>query len=107
VSAVSLIGIIGGAMSNVLARHWRLAIMWVVSLVVTGVLSASGQPDFRTRQLPMPDTMITQLPTIISGAELGFRIERMENNTPIGRLVVRIDGRWVDTRTASSIVALR
>ena len=40
-------------------------------------------------------------PTVISGSDLGFRIESNRDNVPVGRLVVRINGRWVDAQVGS------
>ena len=31
-----------------------------------------------------------------SGADIGFRVEYVERNKAMGRLVVRVNGRWVD-----------
>ena len=33
--------------------------------------------------------------TLFSGVDFGFRMEGRKGNTPVGRLVVRIDGQWV------------
>jgi hypothetical protein len=41
-------------------------------------------------------------PTIIAGPDLGFRVESAQNNIPIGKIVVRIDGHWVDAQVGSS-----
>ena len=41
-------------------------------------------------------------PTVISGSDLGFRIESREGNVPIGKFVVRINGRWVDAQVGAS-----
>jgi hypothetical protein len=38
-------------------------------------------------------------PTIISGADIGFRVDRWEGDTPIGRWVIRKDGKWVEPKT--------
>ena len=34
-------------------------------------------------------------PTVFSGVDVGFRMEGRKGNTPVGRLVVRIDAQWV------------
>jgi hypothetical protein len=31
-----------------------------------------------------------------TGGDIGFRVERMERNQALGRLVVRMNGKWVD-----------
>ena len=45
-------------------------------------------------QPPNPST-----PTILSGGDVGFRVERWEGDTPIGRWVVRSKGQWIEPRT--------
>jgi hypothetical protein len=34
--------------------------------------------------------------TVLAGDEVGFRIERYDGATPVGRIVIRLDGRWVE-----------
>jgi hypothetical protein len=55
--------------------------------------------------LPQPPQVVPQQrqPTIISGDDLGFRVDRYRANgneiqkgTPLGTLMVRIDGKWVE-----------
>ena len=45
-------------------------------------------------QTPAP----AQPSTIISGADLGFRVDRMDGQTPVGAFVVRKDGQLVEVR---------
>jgi hypothetical protein len=35
-------------------------------------------------------------PRVVAGDDLGFRIEGMRGGTPVGRLVVRVNDRWVE-----------
>jgi hypothetical protein len=35
-------------------------------------------------------------PTVISGSDVGFRIEGTKSGTPTGTIVVRINGRWIE-----------
>jgi hypothetical protein len=51
-------------------------------------------------QVVQPPNVST--PTIISGADVGFRVERWDGDTPIGRWVVRSSGQWVEPRTTMS-----
>jgi hypothetical protein len=37
----------------------------------------------------------TATPALFSGVDVGFRIEGRKGNTPVGRVVVRIDAQWV------------
>jgi hypothetical protein len=75
----------------VLHRHWTLAVLWVLSLIVVGVTSSLAQAP-RAR----PEA-VTEAPTVIFGDDVGFRLERTRDGMAIGKVVVRVDGRWVDT----------
>ena len=44
---------------------------------------------------PLPE------PRIVSGPDFGFRIEADQKGTPIGKLVVRVDGKWIEARVAA------
>jgi hypothetical protein len=77
----------------ILTRHWTLAILWALSLVAVGVISSSAQAQ---RGRPGV-SLVTEAPTVVSGNDVGFRIERTQNGIPVGKIVVRVDGRWVDT----------
>jgi hypothetical protein len=35
-------------------------------------------------------------PEIISGSDIGFQVDRSKGDTPVGSLVVRRDGKWVE-----------
>ena len=35
-------------------------------------------------------------PKVMTGADVGFRVEGLRGNTPVGRVVVRVNGQWVD-----------
>jgi hypothetical protein len=41
-------------------------------------------------------------PIVISGNDVGFRMEGRKGSTPVGRLVVRIDGQWMDVESVWS-----
>ena len=42
--------------------------------------------------------------TVVSGGDVGFRIDGWDGDTPVGRWVIRSDGRWVEPRTAGGSV---
>jgi hypothetical protein len=78
-----------------------------VNLIVLAVFLAGaavwasaqvGRPPSETRIRPMD----LVAPTVISGSDLGFRIESNKDNVPVGRLVVRINGVWVDAQVGTS-----
>ena len=74
-------------------RHWTIAVLWAISLIVVGALSASAQAQRGRPGL----NLLTVEPTVVSGNDVGFRIERTQYGVPVGKIVVRVDGRWVDT----------
>jgi hypothetical protein len=41
-------------------------------------------------------------PTVISGADFGFRVEGNRGGTPVGTLVVKMNGQWVEADIASA-----
>jgi len=92
-----------------IARTWKLTLAWTLSLVAVGALasvltSAQAQPP-RTLGLPTPE--ITEGTVILSGNDIGFRVERTRDGVPIGTLVVRIDGRWVEAGTSVRVTLAR
>ena len=72
----------------------------VVVLVVTAGIWATA------KQAPDPANLGTGLdlvaPTVIAGSDLGFRIESTKDNIPVGKIVVRIDGRWIEAQVGGS-----
>jgi hypothetical protein len=78
-------------MSKLIASTCILA-----ALFMAGVL-AQTTPTAITQII----TVIPQpVPTVIVGADLGFRVEGHRGTTPVGRLVVRIDGQWIEVEDA-------
>jgi hypothetical protein len=51
-------------------------------------------------------TIQPQTPTVISGSDLGFRIDSRRGNTPVGVLVVRINGQWVEVESSVGVKRL-
>jgi hypothetical protein len=87
-------------MADGLVRHWKLSIIWAVSLLAVWSMTSSAQVR---PSVPL----VTEAPTIISGNDVGFRLERTQNGIAIGALVVRVDGRWVDTGTSKRVAPVR
>jgi hypothetical protein len=44
-------------------------------------------------------SLITEIPIVFSGNDVGFRIERTQDGISVGKVVVRVNGLWVDTAT--------
>jgi hypothetical protein len=94
-------------MTTWVSHHWRLAVAWALSLLITGALTATATDDVQRAPLGVPDGMITEAPTVVTGPDIGFRLERTQNDVAIGKLVVRVDGRWIETGSAPMLVPAR
>ena len=73
-----------------LVRGALLGFAFVVALVGA---AAWGRAQARQR---VPD----MLAPVLSGSDLGFRVEGRKASSVVGRFVVRIDGQWVDIESA-------
>lgn len=84
-------------MATRFTRQWKLAVVWTLFLLLVGAASFSAQAPGGVPQSQLGDSLITESPTVISGNDIGFRIERTQDGIAVGKLVVRVDGRWVNT----------
>ena len=66
-------------------------VLWALSLIIVGAFAQRGG---RTD------------PTIISGGDLGFRMERQVGDHVTGTFVVRINGNWWDVAPATNLKPL-
>jgi hypothetical protein len=65
----------------------RTVTLLVVALIaVTSVLAAAQAIGAQKVDPPM----------ILSGPDVGFRVEAWRGSTALGQLLVRIDGKWVE-----------
>jgi hypothetical protein len=71
-------------------RKWLA--LWLTSLITVAVLT-SALMRAQTQQVP-------PAPRILSGGDIGFRVEDIVDGRAVGTLMVRVDGTWVPT-TAS------
>jgi hypothetical protein len=85
-----------------LMRHWKLLLLWALSLIVVGSISSFAQARRPGGTIPEV-RIVTESPTVVSGNDVGFRIERTQDGIPSGKIVVRLNGRWVDTATTASL----
>ena len=85
----------------------RWIALWLASLAVVAGLTSALMRAQAPSQVPPPFT--SQAPPsnvrVLSGADIGFRVESTRNGRAVGTLVVRIDGQWVET--AASVAAKR
>ena len=82
------------------AYIWKLTLAWTLSLVAVAVITSKLTAQ---AGLPTPDRpLITEGTTILSGSDVGFRVERTQEGVPVGTLVVRVNGRWVEPATRAA-----
>ena len=65
-----------------------LVVFWVASLIVVAAFAAA---QTKMNRLPSP--------VVLSGADVGFRVEGKVGNTPAGTLVIRVNGEWIEPVT--------
>jgi Mn2+/Fe2+ NRAMP family transporter len=71
-----------------------LIVVWVISLVTVAIL-AHAQGAEILKVVPVPQTDIF-------GSDIGFRVNGMRGNTPVGSVMVRINGQWVQAELRMS-----
>ena len=74
------------------------------SLIGAGAAgAAAAEQDVNVQIVPGPDRIARQ-PQVLSGSDIGFRVERVgRGGTPIGALVVRVDSDWVEAEMAPTL----
>ena len=61
-----------------------VGVLWCGSLLGVGVLAQSRE----YRSIPEP--------RVLTGGDLGFRVDGMYGEVPTGTVVVRVNGQWVE-----------
>lgn len=74
---------------------------------VLAVVSSFARWHWVSAQAPPVHLSDDSLQTgITSGADIGFRVEEVRGNTATGRLMVRVNGRWLQTQPSVTLVPL-
>jgi len=66
-----------------------VAFLWMASLVAV----AAAAREQTTQVVPLDSK-------ILSGGDIGFRVESMHGNVPVGTFVIRWNGQWIEPRSA-------
>ena len=76
--------------------HVLLAVAWLFSLAAVAAYAQRGVAPVRP-------------PVVISGADIGFRVEGQQGATLVGTIVIRVNGAWVEPKVLPrpTIVASR
>jgi hypothetical protein len=81
-----------------LRNRFVLVVLWAASIVGAGAWAQA--------QAPAAPPAPAQPPTVISGSDLGFRVDSRKGNTPVGTLVVRVNGQWVEAEFGMGVKRL-
>ena len=79
-------------------RKWvGVTVVWLVSLVATAVWAHAQRSD-GLPLVPLP------MPLVVSGGDIGFRVEARRGDIPVGRFVIRSSagGQWTEPEIAVS-----
>lgn len=83
-----------------LNRRAGLVAAWAISLVLVGMFALAQvplpPPGSPTPRAPFQPPL--SAPTVIAGNDLGFRVESTRDGIPVGKLVVRVNGKWVEAQ---------
>jgi len=86
-------------------RKWiGIAAIWAMTIVGTGFWAhAQSNPRVLPAPRPAPNND-NEIPTIISGNDIGFRLDGWnKDGTPVGRIVVHQEGKWVDVTLSGRV----
>lgn len=79
-----------------LRKRVGLVVLWAASIVAVGAWA----------QAPVAPAPSPQASTVISGNDLGFRVDRRKGDTPVGTLVARVNGQWVEVEFTAGMKLL-
>ena len=78
-------------------------VLWLASLAVVAGFTSALMRAQASSQVPPPFTSQAPPARVLSGADIGFRVEGNKDGRAVGTLVVRINDKWVET--AASLTA--
>jgi len=70
---------------------------WLASLAVVAGFTSALMRAQAPSQVPPPRTSQATAARVLSGPDIGFRVENTRDGRAVGTLVVRINGQWVET----------
>ena len=74
-------------------RTLLVAFLWLTSLALVATIArAQAVPGAEVR--------------VLSGDDIGFRVENAQGNVPTGTLVVRWNGRWVEPKWTQKLMPI-
>lgn len=73
--------------------------------LAVGALFGSGVATLAQAQLPLPRPRDSRDARIVTSPDVGFRVDGTDPRTgrPVGTLVIRVNGEWVETSASQGI----
>ena len=78
-----------------------LIAVWLVSMLLVGMWAYAQAPV-----KPAPPLTPDEPARIISGNDIGFRVDDVRSNRLVGRFVVRVNGQWREVEEAGVVKRL-
>jgi hypothetical protein len=85
--------------------RWKrtvVVILWALPLVAAAAWGARAQ-----EKLPPDAVVVRESGQVLSGPDVGFRVQRMERGRALGTFVVKMGDEWVEVGAMPRIVPLR
>ena len=80
-----------------------VAVLWLCSLAAVAAVAQVPPP----RPAPDPNIQVVPMkPNVLSGDDIGFRIDSWQGKTPVGTLVIRVNGQWVEPAGAKKLMPI-
>ena len=85
----------------------KLTLVFALS---AGSMFTAGRWGYVQAPVPPREPRVPSLPSqpavVISGNDLGFRIDNHRGNIPVGRIVIRVNGEWVEVEESTALKRL-
>jgi hypothetical protein len=72
---------------------------FVTTVAVFAFVAGAAAWSFAQALAPRPVQ-----PVVLTGTDIGFRMEGRRGNTPMGKFVVRVGGEWVAVEFSGSVI---
>jgi hypothetical protein len=72
-------------------------------IILVVILSATFMAGATLGHAQNTEIVPVSTPTVLSGTDLGFRVEARQGNALVGTLVVRVNGQWVETQYRQAV----
>jgi hypothetical protein len=90
-----------------MSLHTRIALLFPVVLLAVAAWASAQSPASR-QGTARPEIfsqdvrpVVVDPPIVLSGSDVGFRISARKGDTPVGTLVVRVNGQWVEAQVGN------